>query len=382
MFMRFMRYLTKNAPLLTVLFIIPLLTNIVIGFVFINGRISHIPMAITDLDNSQLSRDLTESFRQCDDFNVKFYPENQNELQRLMDDSSIRCGMVIPKGFSTDVSFGNSPSIMMIYDGSHLSIASAAKSKASELLMTYKAGAELKMLEGNLSMPEDQALKMVQAMKFETRVLYNPAKNFAFFLNPGFAAATAQTAVALIAAACMRREDFTGPVNSALTALKKIALLTICGSISLMLCVVIQSKLFGIPFNGGYSTALLLGALLSLCAASFGTFTSTLITEQGVSMLINAVLFIPCTILSGYTWPVMSMPPIYQTLATYIPFTHFADNIRLLHLKGDAGSNLNYDLAWMIKFSLIFIVLTFSAALIRSMLYSLKNDKARVSADA
>lgn len=350
--------------MITVLVIIPILVNILLGFEFCYNQIQHIPMAIIDQDNSSTSRMIVQQFCENEIFNVKYYPNDSSEMKKLMDDSKIRVGMIIPKNFNNDVLTLQSPTILMLYDGSHMSVASTAKTKASEILLTLKTGVLIKLIEGNLSLPAETAEKMALAINFSNRTLYNPAKSFKNFLTPGFGAAIVQSAVVLMAAAAIKAEELeTKKSKRAGYLLGKIIFYTGWGTFSLIASILIQSKWFGVPFRGNFMEAILFSIALSASIASFALMISSWIRDTSFALLVNAVIFVPNSVMVGYTWPVLSMPKPYQIAATFFPFYHYADPLRDMYLKGVPGVDVLHEMLWFAAFTLITFVIGWAGVL-------------------
>ncbi|WP_094549426.1 ABC transporter permease [Petroclostridium xylanilyticum] len=342
----------KEKMILIVLIVIPLLVNILLGYEFSGDQIQHIPMAVMDQDNSSLSRMIVQQFSESEIFNVQYYVDTSMELKNLLDDSMVRVGMIIPKGFGKDVIELRSPTILMLYDGSHMSIVSAAKTRASEILLTLKTGILIRILQGKLNLHSDMAQKMALAISFNNRILYNPAKSFKNFLTPGFGAAIVQTAIALMTAVAVKNHELEQNLRKRLGyVLGKIIFYSGLGFLSLTINIYIQNKVFNIPFRGKISHALVLSFVFALSVAAFGIMVSTWIRNEMVATAINAVIFIPSTIMAGYTWPVLSMPQPYQLAATFLPFYHYGDNVRDLFLKGIPLENMMQDIAWLSQFT-------------------------------
>lgn len=354
----------QNKILLLAIFIIPMAFNLLLGIEFAGDQVKHIPMAVVDEDNSSVSRMIVQQFQENETFDVKYRANNDTDLEKLFMESSIRVGMIIPKGFSSGITKAEAPSILMLYDGSHMSIASTAKAKASEILQTLKAGIEMKVLKGKLNVTQDTAEKMALAVRFNNRMLYNPAKSFKNFLNPGLGVGIVQTGVVLMAAVAVRRKELEGEDGVKVRyLLKKILFFTICGTFSLMASIVIQSLCFHVPFRGNYASAMLLSMLFALSISSFAIAVSTWIQDQLLASLVNAILFIPSSVIVGYTWPLLSMPAPYKAAAKWMPFYHYADNVRDLYLKGAPLSSMAGDLIWFGKFTVIALLASMVRAL-------------------
>ncbi|AFS78865.1 putative ABC transporter, type 2 [Gottschalkia acidurici 9a] len=352
--------LFRQKIIIVVILIIPILINFLLGYEFSNEQIQNVPMVVYDQDNSSLSRMIVQQFEENETFDVKYFVNDIEEMKELFNTSKARTGMVIPKDFSKDMLNLKSPTIMMIYDGSHMSIAGAAKAKASEILITLKTGTVIKLLQGKLNLPADVAQKIALSIKFTNRFMYNPTKSFRNFLNPGFGVAIVQTGIVLMGAVAIVEEEIEKKKEKIGYLIGKIIFYSLIGWISFVSSILIQSKFFNLPFRGQMSDAMKLSALMSLSVATFSIMVSTWIKNKLLATQINAVLFVPNTVIVGYTWPVMSMKESYQVVAEYFPFYHYVDNIRDMYLKGTSLSKMTQDIEWFY----IFIAVTFSISLI------------------
>ena len=321
--------------------------------------IKDIPMAVIDYDGSAFSRQLIESFDSNETFSVISYPSSASELEELMRNSDVRVGMVIPKNFFNDVQSLESPTVSMFYDGSHMSITSVSKSKAMEILMTYKAGATIKQLQGHLNMSYEEAYNIVQAFKFSNRMMYNSSKSFEDFLAPILLAGLLQSAIVLVASVSINHEIyFEDNKNRLGYASGKILFYTLIGNISFMMCILMQVYLLRMPFNGNLITVFILSAALSFAVSSFSVLISTVIKNRMISLIGGGVVFIPNSVMAGTTWPLISMPYGYQGFAKYMPLAHYVVNLRDVYLKGTPLGELSNDIYYMIAFGMIVLIIS------------------------
>ena len=351
--------LLENKMNLIMLFIMPIVIVILISTELSSGVIEDIPMAVIDYDNSSFSRQLIESFDQNNTFSVISYAEDELEMENLIRNSNARVGMIIPKGFYNDVTLLNSPTVEMFYDGSHMSITSAAKSKAMEILLTYKAGATIKQLETRLNLSYDEAFNITQAFQFNNRKLYNASQNFESFLAPILMAGVVQSAIVLVAAVSFNHDIYYTDRKKRLGyASGKTLFYSLCGTVSFLLCIVIQVIVFKVPFRGHLIDAMILSATFSLAVSSFSVLISALMKTRIIALVGAAVVFIPNSVMAGTTWPLISMPVGYQGFGRFMPFARFVNNLRNIYLKGITMTDLKADVLYLFGFAIVFMVFT------------------------
>ncbi|MDI3480655.1 MAG: type transport system permease protein [Tepidanaerobacteraceae bacterium] len=344
----------KEKMILIVLFAIPVMVNILLGYEMSQNQMKHIPMAVCDMDDSYLSRTIVQQFAENETFDVKYYLQDSLQMQEFFKKNMVRVGLLIPKGFEKDVTNLKSPALLMIYDGSSMPMASTAKTRASEILLTLKTGILIKQIQARLNIPEDEAEKMAMAVNFSNRTLYNPTRGYKNFLNLGLCAAAIQSGIGILAASSIRDGELSQKrIPRIGLVVGKIVFYGLMGGISLGMTLTMQNKFFDIPFRGKLWDAVILCGAFSFAAAALGVLISAFIRKQLLATVVAAVIYVPDTILAGYTWPVIAMPELYQKLAYFLPFYHFADNMRDLVLKGMPIEYMYGDIRWFAAFTAI-----------------------------
>jgi ABC-2 type transport system permease protein len=91
---------------------------------------------------------------------------------------------------------------------------------------------------------------------------------------------------------------------------------------------------FDVPLRGS-PFALLLAALLFIIAGlSLGLIISTISSTQQEAFLAMFLFVLPAIILSGFLYPVETMPEVFQVLTLANPLRHFLEIVRGIFLKG------------------------------------------------
>lgn len=343
------------------IFLIPQVANLLSCLMMNDKQIREVPMAVYMGDDTSVTREIVKSFDNNETFDVKYYVENPNDIEKLMNEGEIAFGLVIPEDFTIDVKNLKSPSLMTVIDGSQLSVASFTKIASSEILMTIKAGALINLMKAKFNMSFDQAKSAAMAMDITSRILGNPTRNYINFLLPGMMTALAQVGIAMAASAAINREKrktlFT-------YILLKVMAYAVIGFISIMMILGVQMKFFGLPMKANWSDLLLLCGAFSLSVASVGILFSAVFWNKVLASQVAAIYFIPSSILSGFTWPLISMPKFFQNISHIMPFTHFGDTLRDLLVKGEAGL-YERDMRVLLTIAVISFALAMGAELLR-----------------
>ena len=98
---------------------------------------------------------------------------------------------------------------------------------------------------------------------------------------------------------------------------------------------------FGIPLLGSLGLLYVFGSLFLLGTLGLGLFISTLVRTQQQAMLVAAFsVMMPFALLSGFIFPIASMPAPIRAVTPFIPMTHFLIALRALFLKGAGWAEL------------------------------------------
>ncbi len=348
----------NDKVLLIVLFGLPIFITLLIGRVLSQEVLLNVPIAVIDLDNSELSRQIINYFNQNQTFSVDYFPENEKEMEKLIRNSKARAGLIIPQDFYKDVMLAKSPEILMVYDGSHMSMTSATKSSATEILLTLRSGAAIKQMMARLNLSYQEAYQIAQAISLSNRMLYNPQKSFEDFLAPVLFAGGVQSALVLTASASVEQDIyFEDKKKRKGYAGGKTLAYTLAGTFSMMACILTQIIAFNTSFRGNIFLAGLLSVGLSFGVSAFCVFISSLLDNKSITMVIAALVFIPNSIMVGTTWPFYAMPKAYQMLCKLLPLEKFAVNLRDIYLKNIGIEQVIKDIAYMIIFGIIAVLL-------------------------
>ncbi len=160
---------------------------------------------------------------------------------------------------------------------------------------------------------------------------------------PGLVAIVLIMICALLTSIAITREKETGTLEQVLTTpvragqviVGKLIPYLVLGSLDALMIVVAGRVLFHVPMEGsvwaltGYS---LLYVVISL---ALGLMISAMVKTQRVAMMLALTMtMLPAMILSGFIFPVRSMPVPLQVIAHLIPATYFLRIIRGIMLVG------------------------------------------------
>ncbi len=125
------------------------------------------------------------------------------------------------------------------------------------------------------------------------------------------------------------------PVNIAEIILGKVIPYVVLSGAIAAFVIIISMIIFDVPFRGD-PLQLAAGALLYLfCSLAYGILISTKANTLQTAMMIALVsTILPSVMLSGFIFPIASMPEIIQWITRIVPARYFLVIIRSIMLKG------------------------------------------------
>lgn len=91
---------------------------------------------------------------------------------------------------------------------------------------------------------------------------------------------------------------------------------------------------FSIPFEGNMLFLLGASALFLFSGLGVGLLVSTISNTQQEAFMATFLIFQPTMLLSGFMFPVRSMPVLFQWLTLFNPLRHYLEIVRGIFLKG------------------------------------------------
>jgi ABC-2 type transport system permease protein len=308
-------------------FALPVAMLFIFGFA-IRLQIKNIPVAVQDFDRSPFSRDFISRIDASQE--LVAIPESLDRSPTaLLDAGNVRATIVIPSGAQRDLSAGRPAPIQSLVDATD--VVNAETIKQILTATSTFAGAAY----APPSAPPSVAL--------HERIWFNPGGNEALFIVPGVYAVILAMYPTLLAAIAMVRDKERGTIVQAyasrlraseLIAGKCLAL----GSVGLaeaFAIMAIGSAVWGLHFAGD-PVPLLIGTPLMVCCqvllglligAGTNTVTSAIQAAGSINSLISFLL-------SGFLYPVTTMPLVFQWLSFLVPARHFINVSRDAFVRG------------------------------------------------
>jgi len=322
------RQIRRDRRALVILVFVPAFFLFLYGYA-LNFDIRHVALAVEDRDGSAESRRLISTFVDSTYFDIVASVTSSAEIDDLMDRGTARALLVIPSEFSRKIRERDMAEVQIIVNGDNANTATTVLGYTTAVLR-----------EAAISLVGDVRARVVG---MEPRVWYNPELRSALFLVPGLIAYISMITAVVSTTLSIVREKENGtmeqvqmaPISTAAFVIGKTLPYLVLSQVTAVLVVIASMILFGLPMNGSWWTLVLVQALFTIGALGTGLFISTVAdTQQTAFQAAMFVAFLPTFILSGFVFPIASMPTALQIITYLVPARHFLVALRGIVLKG------------------------------------------------
>jgi ABC-2 type transport system permease protein len=350
------RQIARDRRSLLVLLFVPAFFLLLYGYA-LNFDVSNIQLAVLDNDRTPASRDLVNAFVQSGYFHLTASVSSSREYEELIDRGEVRAALVIPSGLQQDLLTGRRVPVQVIINGDNSNTATTVMGYALRILQT--ASVEYQLQTSTRSAGGSP-------INVESRVWYNPQLRSALFLIPGLIAYIGMLSSVISTTLSVVREKERGtieqirmaPISTGAYVVGKTLpyfVISLCSSVSIVLAAMV---LFDLPMNGSWLLLLVALSLYMAGALGLGLMISTLAESQQVAVQLAVLAsFLPTMMLSGFVFPIASMPPPIQAITFLVPARYFIVALRAIVLKGAALSTFWTQLAALAVFAVVMLTL-------------------------
>lgn len=311
----------------------PVLQLVLFGYA-VNLDVDRIPTVICDLDRTPESRGLVEQFFANGTFTNHGELFDPAKAEAALENGEAAVALIIPRSFSVRFAKHDAPAVQVIVDGTDSTRAQVAINAASQFLA----------LRGNGS----GAALQPAAPLLAPRILFNQRLSTVIYMLPGVLASALLNVTALMAAMGLARERETGTLEQVLvTPIRPLVLLAgkslpfiLFGLIDIMAVLLCGSWIFEMPIRGSLAVIALGSFLYLFSTLGFGILLATLGSSQQQVMLGAFAFILPAALLSGFMYPIETMPAWVQPLTLLNPMRHFIEIARACLLKGAGFADL------------------------------------------
>ena len=321
-------HLLRDRQTLAILILFPVVQVLIFGFA-VRTDVRDIAIAIVDPTPDVATTELRERIDASDRFHIVAVASSAQGLDLQFRHGSIRQALVLPTDVERRLGRGDSLPVQLLTDGSDPNTGGIMQGYATAIVQRWHRDA----------VPAGGALRIEP----QVRMRYNPTLESSHLFVPGLVAFVLTIVSALMTAISITREKETGtmemllvsPIRPTAIVAGKVIPYIVLGFVSVLLVLVAARIVFDVPLRGSLALLLAESGLYIVTALALGIVISTKAPNQRTAMIAAlAGLMMPTLLLSGFIFPLDSLPKVLQWLSYVVPARWFLTIVRGIMIKG------------------------------------------------
>jgi ABC-2 type transport system permease protein len=342
--------MVRDASTLRFALMVPIFQLVLFGLIDTNVR--HVPTVVFDQSRTAESRDLIADFVNTSYFDVVGFVPSREALRQEIVAGHASVGIEVPPDFARRRLYGQPGNFLVLIDGSDSSISAQALGAANGLALSRSLD-ELGKKSGLRTLP----------IEARPQLLFNPDSRSANLLIPGLIAILLTFSGTLLSAYAIVRERERGtleqlmvtPASPLAVVLGKLLPYLVLSFLQLLLVLLLMTQVFKVPIHGSIPLLLGLSAIYLFALLSLGLLVSSRAKTQMEATQIAQMVLLPSIMLSGYIFPLSSLPTPLRWLAQILPATHFIAISRGIVIRGASFTELWHEVAALLVIAAVLV---------------------------
>lgn len=323
--------LSRDKWLLTSLTILPVLLAISLWWIFSQSMARDLPIAVVDLQQSTLSRQLIREFDATPSLKVAQTGSDISVAKEAFIGNKVYAYMVIPKNFDRDIYLGMQPQVTTFYNSQFILIGKLINKAAQQAHGTFNAqvGILKQLSKGNSTTAS--AFGKTMAIRTQITPLFNKNSSYSQFLVSGIVPALWQIAIVLSTVLFFTANDRIYGLKEMLADKPLRNILSI--SAFYLPFFLVQGLAFLIwfyitfdwPFYGSFLPLLFAQLITTFACMIMGALFFLITLDPTRAMSFAAVYTAPSFAFMGVTFPVTDMGMPAQIWRSLLPVSHYIE---------------------------------------------------------
>jgi ABC-2 type transport system permease protein len=311
----------------------PLVMVLLYGYA-IDMDIKRLRVGILDEDHTQQSTDFVRRMTASNFILDAGRVQSRDEIEADFRRSKYHAVVVIPYGYARDLTKKQNTPVQVLVDGADGTTAAAVSNYLNAVIA---------LLSRDIAQKEFGDFK--PPIEARTRILYNPELVSAKFIVPGLVAVVMIMICALLTSIAIVREKETGTLEQILTTpvrpiqviIGKVTPYVGIGAVDTAMILMAGRFVFGVPMEGSWLVLTFYSLIYLVISLGLGLLISAITKSQQIATQMAQLLtMLPSMLLSGFIFPISSMPRVLQWASHIIPATYYLRIIRGIMLRGES----------------------------------------------
>ena len=305
------------------------------------GQPLRLPVGVVDLDGSYLSRRICHELDATPGVRVERVYQNHLEARRDMQRGKIFAFYEIPKGTYNEVLQFKSPRFVLYNNSAYLLAGTLCYKQLATMGMLATGAVQREVLRKK-GFSEEEIMGLIQPVAFETHNIRNPWINYGIYLMTTLIPAVIAFVALMHTGYTIARERKRGlrswmkkaGGNGLYALLGKMLPYTLWYSLLALTANLVMFGLMRFPMEGNWGLMVLSTILLVWAAQCVGAFIASCLTDAPLTMSVCALYSAMSFSLSGFSFPIDSMPGFFQSFSWLYPIRHYFLNYSHIAIYG------------------------------------------------
>jgi ABC-2 type transport system permease protein len=299
---------------------------------YIYQTVSKVPVAVVDLDNTAMSRDLIRMASAAQQIEVKSIYAEMNEAEAAMAREEIFGFMVIPENMEKDIRAKRPVSVNIFTHGAYVMLHGAIGTAFSTCALTVGATNKVKQIALGKKVPSAKAIAMRDPIPISIQTMFNSSGSYSNYVVPSVLVVILQQS--LIIGICVlggsrahrrfRKKFRDSPVENETAEYRYFGralayFLHYCSFILFYHCIIYN--LFDFPRRGELLPMMVFSLVFLASVINLGMVVSQVFLRRESSMQLFLYLSIPILFLANFSWPSYLMPQWMVSISYILPST-------------------------------------------------------------
>lgn len=353
-------HIFRDKRSLFILFGMPVAQILLFGFAITN-EINNVDIAVLNQSKDVNTQEIIQKIDASKYFTIKRFLTNEKEIEEAFKKGDIKAVINFEKDFSEHLIKEEQGSIQILTDATDPNTASAITNYISSIIQSYQQ-------------QQNQGVPMDYQIHPEVRMVYNPELKSVFMFVPGVMTIILMLVSAMMTSISITREKELGtmeillvsPLSSFQVIVGKVVPYIFLSMINAAIIIFLGITVFKMPIAGNLILLGLESVLFIITSLALGILISTMVKTQQTAMMISLMgLMLPVILLSGFIFPISSMPAPLQVISNIVPAKWFITIAKGIMLKGVGLGYLWKETLILIGMTVFFIALSIKKYKIR-----------------
>jgi ABC-2 type transport system permease protein len=364
---RFIGFVTKefyhifrDKRTMFILFGMPMVQIMLFGFAITN-EVNNVNIAIFDQSKDSETQQIINKISASKYFKIENQITHEAQIESVFRTGKVKAVLIFEKDFIQNLQNKKTAKVQVITDATDPNIANTITNYINAILQNY-------------SQEINKNSKPVYQIQTQTQLYYNPELKSVFTFVPGVMTIILMLVSAMMTSISITREKEMGtmevllvsPIKPFQVIIGKVFPYIFLSIINASIILILGIFVFKMPLEGSLFLLALESILFIITALSLGILISTIAQSQQTAMMISLMgLMLPVIILSGFIFPISSMPLPLQIISNIIPAKWFIIIIKAIMLKGATIHTIWKETLILIGMTVFFIAVSIKKYKIR-----------------